>query len=87
MKLVVNKQFQNRGIAEKALYEMSVYMLTNGYRTEYSLIINPFSQKIIERFRAKALKDVSLMANGKRLYRMIMERDIGVVVAQNRGRL
>jgi hypothetical protein len=87
MKIAVNKQWQNSGVAERGLYEKSVHMLNNGYKTEYSLIINPFSLKILQRFGSKVWKDVSITVKGKKLYRIILERDIKVIVGRNNPKL
>lgn len=57
-------------------------MLNNGYKTEYSLIINPFSLKILQKCGSKVWKDVSFNIKEKKIYRIILERDIKVIVGR-----
>lgn len=87
MKVAVHKEWQKRGVAERALYEKSVHMLKNGYKTEYSLMINPFSLKILQKFGTKLWKDVSIMVRDKKLHRIIVERDIKVIVGEIKPKL
>jgi hypothetical protein len=63
MKAMVHKDWQNMGIAERCAYEKSVHMVKNGYLNEYSLVINPYTLKVLKRFGAKVWKDLSTTVN------------------------
>lgn len=60
MKGMVHKDMQNKGIISRILYTKSVYMVSKDYTHEFSLLVNPFTQKMLNKFGAKVWKDVSI---------------------------
>ncbi len=79
MKGMVHKDSQNKGIISRTVYTKTVYMVSKNYINEFSLLVNPFTQKIINKFGTKIWKDVSIELNGYKIPRYIVLRDMTVL--------
>jgi hypothetical protein len=87
MKAMVHKDWQNMGIAERCAYEKSVHMVKNGYVKEYSLVINPYTLRVLKRFGANVWRDVSFNVKGQQLHRYIILRDMRVMAGVQSAKL
>lgn len=87
MKAVVDKDWQNMGIAERCAYEKSVHMVSKNYMNEFSLVINPFTLRVLKRFGAQLWKDVSFEWKGNKLPRYIILRDMRIMAGHQNAKL
>ena len=87
LRAIVHKDWQNKGIAERCAYEKSVHMVTNGYINEYSLVVNPFTLRVLKRFGSKVWKDVSFEVKGQKLDRYVLLRDMRVMAGIQSAKL
>ncbi len=54
---------------------------------EFSLVINPFTLKVLKRFGARVWKDVSFEWEGKKLPRYIILRDMRIMAGSQNAKL
>lgn len=87
MKAVVHKDWQSMGVAERCAYEKAVHMVNKGYMNEFTLVINPFTLRVLKRFGARVWKDVSFEWKGNKLTRYIILRDMRIMAGHQNAKL
>ncbi len=62
-------------------------MVNKNYMNEFSLVINPFTLRVLMRFGARVWKDVSFEWEGKKLPRFIILRDMRIMAGSRNAKL